>query len=60
MTKSNQLAPITPTAKANRACSLVHVLLNLGDVDGACNRINYAMFDAVRAALLTSGLTRQA
>ena len=59
MTKSNQLALITPTAKANRACSLAHALLDLGDVDGACNRVYYAMFDAARAALLASGVTRQ-
>lgn len=28
------------------------LLLNSGDVDGACNRAYYAMFDAARAALL--------
>lgn len=30
-------------------------LLKLGDIDGACNRAYYAMFDAARAALLASG-----
>lgn len=30
-------------------------LLALGDTDGACNRAYYAMFDAARAALLSSG-----
>jgi uncharacterized protein (UPF0332 family) len=31
-------------------------LLDLGDVDGACNRAYYAMFDAAQAALLRSGV----
>ncbi len=30
------------------------LLLDAGDVDGACNRAYYAMFDAARAALLVS------
>jgi uncharacterized protein (UPF0332 family) len=41
--------------KAVRACISARVLLDLGDVDGACNRAYYAMFDAARAALLASG-----
>ena len=41
--------------KAGRACSSARVLLELGDVDGACNRAYYAMFDAARAALLAFG-----
>jgi uncharacterized protein (UPF0332 family) len=41
--------------KAERACSSASVLLKLGDVDGACNRAYYAMFDAARAALMASG-----
>ena len=41
-------------AKADRACRSAHVLLDLGDVDGACNRAYYAMFDAARAALAAS------
>jgi uncharacterized protein (UPF0332 family) len=47
----------TPEAlmsKARQACSSAKALLNLGDVDGACNRAYYAMFDAARAALLAS------
>jgi uncharacterized protein (UPF0332 family) len=40
--------------KARQACSSARVLLNTGDVDGACNRAYYAMFDAARAALLAS------
>lgn len=42
-------------AKAETACSSARILLNVGDVDGACNRAYYAMFDAARAALLASG-----
>lgn len=50
--------PLTPSAlmlKADRACASARVLLDIGDVDGACNRAYYAMFDAARAALLASG-----
>lgn len=52
---SNQLTPIALMAKADRACLSARALFNLGDVDGACNRAYYAMFDAARAALLASG-----
>jgi len=41
--------------KANRAMSSARLLLQSGDVDGACNRAYYAMFDAARSALLSSG-----
>jgi uncharacterized protein (UPF0332 family) len=41
-------------AKANRARASAKLLLDSGDVDGACNRACYAMFDAARAALLTT------
>lgn len=41
-------------AKADRACLSARALLELGDVDGACNRAYYAMFDAARAALVVS------
>lgn len=40
--------------KAQRACDSAATLLATGDVDGACNRAYYAMFDAARAALLAS------
>lgn len=43
-----------PMSKAMRACASARVLLDLGDVDGACNRAYYAMFDAARAALLAT------
>ena len=39
-------------AKADRACLSARTLLDAGDVDGACNRAYYAMFDAAQAALL--------
>ncbi len=42
-------------AKAVRAVASAKLLLGAGDVDGACNRAYYAMFDAARAALLASG-----
>jgi len=44
-------------AKAARAVVSARVLLEQGDVDGACNRAYYAMFDAAQAALLISGVT---
>jgi len=52
---NRQLTPDALMAKADTACSSARALLNLGDVDGAANRAYYAMFDAARAALLTSG-----
>ncbi|MFD2191013.1 HEPN domain-containing protein [Pistricoccus aurantiacus] len=51
---SSQLTPTALMTKASRACASANVLLELGDVDGACNRAYYAMFDAARAALLAS------
>jgi len=49
---------VNPTAlmdKASRAVASAKLLLDAGDVDGACNRAYYAMFDAARAALIWSG-----
>lgn len=46
--------------KADRACESARVLLGLGDVDGACNRAYYTMFDAARAALMLSGAPEEA
>ncbi|AHE99170.1 HEPN domain-containing protein [Thioalkalivibrio paradoxus] len=46
---------MTPDAflgKAARAITSAKLLLEDGDVDGACNRAYYAMFDAAKAALL--------
>jgi uncharacterized protein (UPF0332 family) len=41
--------------KAQTAAASAQLLLDSGDLDGACNRAYYAMFDASRAALLASG-----
>ncbi|MGE4531885.1 MAG: HEPN domain-containing protein [Acidithiobacillus sp.] len=41
-------------SKALRACASAQALLELNDVDGACNRAYYAMFDAAHVALLAS------
>ena len=41
--------------KASRAAVSARLLLDAGDVNGACNRAYYAMFDAARAALIESG-----
>ena len=38
--------------KAGTALSSSRLLLQSGDADGSCNRANYAMFDAARAALM--------
>ncbi len=38
--------------KANQALKSAQLLLASGDVDGACNRAYYAMFDAARAGLI--------
>lgn len=45
-------------AKATRAAASAALLLEQGDIDGACNRAYYAMFDAARAALLAAGLSQ--
>ena len=42
-------------AKAIRAVASAKILLDTGDIDGACDRAYYAMFNAARAALLASG-----
>lgn len=41
--------------KAIRASTSAALLLDDEDINGACNRGYYAMFDAARAALLASG-----
>lgn len=40
--------------KATRAVASARILLAADDIDGACNRAYYAMFDAARAALIWS------
>jgi uncharacterized protein (UPF0332 family) len=42
-------------ARAWRSATSAKLLLEAGDVNGACNRAYYAMFDAARAALLAGG-----
>jgi uncharacterized protein (UPF0332 family) len=42
--------------KANVAIKSSELLLSSGDLDGACNRAYYAMFDAARASLLQTGV----
>lgn len=49
-------SPSSLMAKATQAVASARVLLDLGDVDGACNRAYYAMFDSAQAALLASGV----
>lgn len=44
--------PAALKAKVDRACLSARTLLDAGDVDSACNRAYYAIFDAARAALL--------
>ncbi len=51
---SDGLTPETLMAKALRATVSARLLLEANDVDGACSRAYYAMFDAARAALLAA------
>lgn len=48
------MTPQELMTKASRALASAKLLLDSGDVDGACNRAYYAMFDAARAALLST------
>jgi uncharacterized protein (UPF0332 family) len=41
------------TARAQRTVASAKLLFDAADLNGACNRAYYAMFDAARAALLT-------
>jgi uncharacterized protein (UPF0332 family) len=41
-------------ARARRSATSAKLLFEAGDLNGACNRACYAMFDAARAALLAS------
>lgn len=40
--------------RADRAAESAALLLSAGDLNGACNRAYYAMFDAARAALTST------
>lgn len=46
------MTPEQYLAKAERALASARLLLRDGDIEGACNRAYYAMFDAAHAALL--------
>ncbi|PRC90986.1 HEPN domain-containing protein [Solimicrobium silvestre] len=48
------ISPHDLILKANRAIESAQLLRHAGDVDGACNRAYYAMFDAAKAGLLKS------
>lgn len=49
------MSPENYDEKALRALASARLLLANGDIEGACNRAYYAMFDAAHAALLRSG-----
>lgn len=51
------MTPQLLIAKAERALESAILLSEAGDVDGACNRAYYAMFDAAKAALLATAPT---
>lgn len=48
----NSMSPENLIAKAFRAIDSAKLLYSAGDIEGACNRAYYAMFDAAKAALL--------
>jgi uncharacterized protein (UPF0332 family) len=50
----NPMSPEELIAKAERAIESAKLLHEAGDVDGACNRAYYAMFDAAKAALIAT------
>lgn len=53
---SDALSPNTYMVKAEAALSGARLLLQAGDMDGACSRAYYAMFDAAHAALFALGV----
>lgn len=48
------MTPADFMTKAERALASARLLLESGDMDGACNRVYYAMFDAAKAALMAT------
>ena len=46
------MTPEALMSKAVRALESARLLLGSGDIDGACNRAYFAMFDAAKAALI--------
>jgi uncharacterized protein (UPF0332 family) len=49
------LKPAGLIARARRSAASAKLLFDAGDLNGACNRAHYAMFDSARAALLAGG-----
>lgn len=49
------MTPSDYMKKASRALAAARLLVANAEVEGACNRAYYAMFDAAHAALLASG-----
>ena len=49
------MKPVELIARARRSAASAKLLFDAGDLNGACNRAYYAMFDAARAALLAGG-----
>ena len=52
---SRAFTPATYFAKSERALHGAHLLIEGGEIEGACNRAYYAMVDAAHAALLAEG-----
>jgi len=50
----NPMSPQDLIAKAGRAMESAKLLQDAGDIDGACNRAYYSMFDAAKAVLLAT------
>lgn len=48
------MTPADLLDRAKRAAESAELLLDSGDLNGACNRAYYAMFDAARAALIAT------
>ncbi len=51
---SSALTPATYLDKAERALQGARLLNEAGEIEGACNRAYYAMYDAAHAALLAA------
>ncbi|TAK90087.1 MAG: HEPN domain-containing protein [Burkholderiaceae bacterium] len=49
------MTPAKYIEKSERASQSARLLLEAGDIDGACNRAYYSMHDAAQAALLALG-----
>lgn len=54
MSSVRPLSPQGLMIKAENALASAKLLSDAGDVDGACNRAYYAMFDAAKAVLLAT------